>query len=395
MGYLMSEQAGKLDFASIDDSVLLSDKASSYNCKNTQPRNNGELFIDLFEQNAQNKSLQLRDINLMVFPDWNQSEELLGYDLQQVILTLAAQPNAQNIVLLIDITNIEVEDAQMFLLSILMNIMMQEKLGITEELGIYLIEDLNNIQWKKLLPRINSRIVMDCDDRATIDNLLPIQLMTRRLSQLSFKSITEGTGNIALQENPSVLKFVQDHDQISLTQQSKSSIRLHIGGQEYHQDWKIFDALPREEVDYIGNAKDLSQFANDSISAIYTSHVLEHFHYLLNDELTSTLKEWHRVLEPGGVLMVSVPNLQVICSLYVDPRTSANARHHLMRMMFGGQIDEYDVHKVGFDQDILGMYLQNAGFYDLQVVSDFGLFDDCSSLLFGGVPISLNMIAKK
>jgi predicted O-linked N-acetylglucosamine transferase (SPINDLY family)/predicted SAM-dependent methyltransferase len=356
----------------------------------------GELFIDLFDRyvkNAQNESLQLRDTNLMVFPDWNQSEELVGYELQQVIQTLATQPNAQNTTLLIDTTNIATEDAQMFLSSIAMNIMMEEDLDITEELGISLIEDLNNIQWENLLPRINSRIVMDCDDRSTIDNLLPVQLMTSSLSNLSAQAIAEGTGNIAVQEMPPVLKFAQE--KISLPQKLKAPIRLHIGGQEYHQDWKILDALPRKEVDFIGNAKNLSQFANDSISAIYTSHVLEHFHYLLNDELTSTLKEWHRVLEPGGELMVSVPNLQLICSLYVDPHTPASDRYHLMRMIFGGHLDEYDVHKVGFDQDILGMYLKNAGFRDLQVVSEFGLFNDCSSLLFGGVPISLNMIAKK
>jgi predicted O-linked N-acetylglucosamine transferase (SPINDLY family)/predicted SAM-dependent methyltransferase/GT2 family glycosyltransferase len=358
----------------------------------------GELFIDLFAQyskNAQNESLQLRDMNLMVFPDWNQSEESVGYELQQVIQTLATQPNAQNTTLLIDTTNIATEDAQMFLSSIAMNIMMEEDLDITEELGISLIEDLNNIQWENLLPRINSRILMDCDDQETIENSLPKQLMTSSLLNLSYKTMEESTGNIAIKEMPPILKFEQDNVQISLPQQLNTSIRLHIGGQEHHPDWKIFDALPREEVDFIGNAQDLSQFENNSISAIYTSHVLEHFYYLLNDELLSTLKEWYRVLETGGELMISVPNLQVICSLYVDPRTPANDRYSLMRMIFGGQLNEYDVHKVGFDQDILGTYLQHAGFQDIQVVSEFGLFDDCSSLLFGGIPISLNMIAKK
>jgi predicted O-linked N-acetylglucosamine transferase (SPINDLY family)/predicted SAM-dependent methyltransferase/GT2 family glycosyltransferase len=358
----------------------------------------GKLFIDLFAQyskNAQNESLQLRDMNLMVFPDWNQSEESVGYELQQVIQTLATQPNAQNTTLLIDTTNIATEDAQMFLSSIAMNIMMEEDLDITEELGISLIEDLNNIQWENLLPRINSRILMDCDDQETIENSLPKQLMTSSLLNLSYKIMEESTDNIAVKEMPPVLKFEQDNVHISLPQQLNTSTRLHIGGQEHHPDWKIFDALPREEVDFIGNAQDLSQFENNSISAIYTSHVLEHFYYLLNDELLSTLKEWYRVLETGGELMISVPNLQVICSLYVDPRTPANDRYSLMRMIFGGQLNEYDVHKVGFDQDILGTYLQHAGFHDIQVVSEFGLFDDCSSLLFGGIPVSLNMIAKK
>jgi predicted O-linked N-acetylglucosamine transferase (SPINDLY family)/GT2 family glycosyltransferase len=144
----------------------------------------GELFIDLFDRyakNAQNEGLQLRDTNLMVFPDWNQPEESVGYELQQVIQTLATQPNAQNITLLIDTTNIATEDAQMFLSSIVMNIMMEEDLDISNELGISLIEDLNNIQWENLLPRINSRIVMDCDHQETVANLLPENLAQRQI----------------------------------------------------------------------------------------------------------------------------------------------------------------------------------------------------------------------
>jgi predicted O-linked N-acetylglucosamine transferase (SPINDLY family) len=144
----------------------------------------GDLFIDLYEQynkNAQHESLQLRDVNLMVFPDWNQSEESVGADLQQVIQTLATQPNAQNTTLLIDTTNIPIEDAQMFLSSVAMNLMMEEDIDITEELGISLIEDLNNIQWENLLPRINSRIVMGCDDQKTVQNLLPENLAQRQI----------------------------------------------------------------------------------------------------------------------------------------------------------------------------------------------------------------------
>lgn len=144
----------------------------------------GDLFIDLYEQynkNAQNESLQLRDVNLMVFPDWNQSEDTVGAELQQVIQTLATQPNAQNTTLLIDATNIPIEDAQMFLSSVAMNLMMEEDIDITEELGISLIADLNNIQWENLLPRINSRIIMDCDDQQTVEHLLPPQLVQRQL----------------------------------------------------------------------------------------------------------------------------------------------------------------------------------------------------------------------
>ncbi|AKG20305.1 class I SAM-dependent methyltransferase [Calothrix sp. 336/3] len=173
------------------------------------------------------------------------------------------------------------------------------------------------------------------------------------------------------------------------------AIKLHIGGQEPHLEWKIFDIEARPEVDFVGNANDLSQFSDDSIEAIYASHVLEHFYYGLNNELIATLVEWHRVLKPGGKLYISVPNLQVLCWLFIHPNLMALERHHIMRMMFGGQTNEYDVHKVGFDPDILGLHLEEAGFTEYTQVQEFGWFNDCSSLRFLDTLISLNMVVTK
>ncbi|WP_309732797.1 glycosyltransferase [Chamaesiphon sp. OTE_75_metabat_556] len=134
----------------------------------------GRLFTELVDRYAVdklNKNLCLRDINLMVFPDWSQSEEAVGLELQQVIQTLAAQPDSQNTTLLIDTTNIDLEDAQMFISSIAMNLMMEADLDITEQLEISLIEDLSNIQWDSLLPKIEARIVLECDNRAAVAKL--------------------------------------------------------------------------------------------------------------------------------------------------------------------------------------------------------------------------------
>ncbi|NJR69747.1 MAG: methyltransferase domain-containing protein [Synechococcales cyanobacterium CRU_2_2] len=172
-------------------------------------------------------------------------------------------------------------------------------------------------------------------------------------------------------------------------------MKLHIGGKETHPDWKILDVLPRPEVDFVGNANDLSQFSDDSITSIYASHVLEHFYYGLDNELINVLKEWCRVLIPGGQLLISVPDLRNLCWLYSNPEASVMERHHLMRIMFGGQTDQYDVHKVGFDIDTLALYLMEAGFDDMEPIDEFGLFQDCSVLKIMGIPVSLNLIATK
>jgi predicted O-linked N-acetylglucosamine transferase (SPINDLY family)/predicted SAM-dependent methyltransferase len=172
-------------------------------------------------------------------------------------------------------------------------------------------------------------------------------------------------------------------------------LNLHIGGQEPHPAWKILDIESRPEVDYVGDAADLSQFADNSIDTIYASHVLEHFHYALNDELLRTLREWHRVLKPSGRLMVSVPDLKILCWLYLNPNLEPLERHHLMRIMFGGQTNPYDIHRVGFDVDTLGLYFWEAGFQHYERVTEFNLFNDCSQIRILDTLISLNMIATK
>jgi predicted O-linked N-acetylglucosamine transferase (SPINDLY family)/GT2 family glycosyltransferase len=144
----------------------------------------GELFkelVDRYSCNALSDNLRLKDVNLVVFPDWNQSEESVGLELQQVIQTLATQPDAQKTTLLIDTTNIAIEDAEMFLSSVAMNLMMEEDLDIMEELEISLIEDLNNIQWDNLLPRISARIVLECDNQDVVGKLPQEKLPQRQI----------------------------------------------------------------------------------------------------------------------------------------------------------------------------------------------------------------------
>jgi len=172
-------------------------------------------------------------------------------------------------------------------------------------------------------------------------------------------------------------------------------LKLHIGGTVPNPDWKILDVEQRPEVDFVADAKDLGLFADESVDMIYASHVLEHFYYNLDEELVSTLKEWRRVLKIGGQLLISVPNLRVLCWLYLHPNLHPLERHHLMRIMFGGQTNKYDIHKVGFDEEILAIYLEEAGFEAYEMVSEFELFEDCSRLRILDTLISLNVIAEK
>jgi predicted SAM-dependent methyltransferase len=170
-------------------------------------------------------------------------------------------------------------------------------------------------------------------------------------------------------------------------------IKLHIGGQEKREGWMILDALPGPIVDYVGNCNDLSFLGDESCSEVYAAHVLEHLGY--NGELQKTLKGIHRVLKPGSRLRASVPDLETLCRLFLHPSLDGPGRFHVMRMMFGGRTTDYDVHYVGLNFEFFGGFLHEVGFRDIRRVPAFGLFNDASTLLFGDVPISLNVEARK
>ena len=174
----------------------------------------------------------------------------------------------------------------------------------------------------------------------------------------------------------------------------KLARKLHIGGKVRTPGWEVLDAIPGPHVDHVGNAGDLRYFADGTFAEVYASHVLEHFDY--KDELLATLKEWYRVLEPGGLLHVSVPDLNVLARLFCDrQQLSVQDRYLVMRMIFGGHIDRYDYHLVGLYDEFLVYLLGNAGFATAKPVADFGLFQDTSLMTLHGVQISLNVTAFK
>ena len=170
--------------------------------------------------------------------------------------------------------------------------------------------------------------------------------------------------------------------------------KLHIGGTQRADGWEILNAKPAQYVDHVCSANNLSQFPDNVFSEIYASHIVEHFDY--KDELISTLKEWWRVLEPGGKIYISVPDLDVLSGLFISKDIlTVEERFFVMRMIFGGHIDKYDYHSVGLNQEFLTWFLAQAGFANILKVESFGLFGDTSNMKYKGIAISLNLMAEK
>lgn len=170
--------------------------------------------------------------------------------------------------------------------------------------------------------------------------------------------------------------------------------KLHVGGEIRVNGWEVLNAMPGPHVDHIGQADDLSRFEDDTFDAIYGSHVVEHIDY--KKDLQDGMLEWHRVLKPGGKAYISVPDMDVLCQLFLNKQElSLQDRFMVMRMMFGGHINEHDYHLVGLNEEILAHFMREGGFSMVKRVPEFGIFKDTSSMRFAGVLISLNLIGEK
>src|SRR5574342_784246 len=118
------------------------------------------------------------------------------------------------------------------------------------------------------------------------------------------------------------------------------------------------------------------------LDEVRASHILEHFPH---GEVESVVKEWARVLKPGGKLKIAVPDFDWIIEAYKNGhRGDARLEHYL----FGGQTDADDYHKSFFNEDKLKALLEGAGLVDVKRWEADA--DDCSSY-----HVSLNLEGRK
>lgn len=175
--------------------------------------------------------------------------------------------------------------------------------------------------------------------------------------------------------------------------------KLHVGcGKVYIPGFIHIDLMDFEHIDYKMPADDLSIFENNSIDLIYACHILEHFK---RTEIKKVLKEWIRVLNPGGVLRISVPGFEEIIAIY----QKYGDLKLVLGPLVGGQTYLYNFHYMAFDFKFLSELLKEVGFkevrrYDWRKTEHAGI-DDYSQAYVPhmdkehGLPVSLNIEAVK
>ena len=144
------------------------------------------------------------------------------------------------------------------------------------------------------------------------------------------------------------------------------------------------DIDPNVQPDIVGSITEMKDVPDGAADALWSSHNLEH---LFAHEVQVALKEFHRVLKPGGILLITLPDIQAVAKIIVDRGTDevlmtssdGNVPITPLDVIYGwgwhiARGRTYMSHKTGFTAQSLGKAIIGAGFPQAQV-SKGKLFD--------------------
>jgi SAM-dependent methyltransferase len=106
-------------------------------------------------------------------------------------------------------------------------------------------------------------------------------------------------------------------------------MKLNIGcGPNRKKGWDNIDLLP--DVDLSLDMREAMPFSENSATIIYSEHFFEHLDY--PEPAKRFLKECHRILRPGGIFSVGVPDTEWPLLAYVGPAARALGRQlHILK----------------------------------------------------------------
>ncbi len=181
-------------------------------------------------------------------------------------------------------------------------------------------------------------------------------------------------------------------------------MKLHLGcGKRNIPGFVNVDLANFPHIDHRTSVTDLSMFDDGSVELIYASHVFEYFD---REQAPTVLSEWHRVLAPGGVLRLAVPDFSALVSVYEETGDVLKITGPLYgRMAVDGDGGSVIYHRTVYDFDSLSTVLETAGFksvkrYDWRQTVHRN-HDDHSQAYFphmakdNGILVSLNIEAVK
>jgi len=175
--------------------------------------------------------------------------------------------------------------------------------------------------------------------------------------------------------NRKILKPALKKDQY-LKEGEGKKLNLGCGGKALPGYWNC-DLFQGKGIDEVFGMTDIP-YKEGTIGGIYSEHSLEHLAF---DQVNPTLKEWLRVLQPGGELILKLPDLDDCCRAYIKAPVNADSffktRHWFKCTIFGiqksqaGEPDEAQFHRSGFSREEMSILLKGTGF----IINDVRSYD--------------------
>lgn len=154
---------------------------------------------------------------------------------------------------------------------------------------------------------------------------------------------------------------------------SGGSLKLNLGcGDKIlpgYVNVDVVEARAGMKPDVICDLHDLAPFDDASAEEILSVHVVEHF---WRWEVGDVLREWVRVLKPGGRMIVECPNIRSACETFLqDPVAGARddaAGQRTMWVFYGDPKwkDPLMIHRWGYTPESLRELLAEAGLRDVR-----------------------------
>lgn len=143
---------------------------------------------------------------------------------------------------------------------------------------------------------------------------------------------------------------------------SGKDLLLHIGSGGEHKDGWVNIDLAGDPVEVPWNLKHPLPFPDGSADAVFSEHLLEHIPLF---GVVDVLRECHRVLKPGGIMRVGVPDAGRMLESYVEEgkgfiETTRPDRPQLMLAV--QELFYWYEHVTMYDEEMLTWLLTATGF---------------------------------
>lgn len=153
---------------------------------------------------------------------------------------------------------------------------------------------------------------------------------------------------------------------------SGSPLRLHLGcGDTYIEDWINIDlARPGRKQDLDWDLRHGLPFPDSSVEAIFSEHTLEH---LALDAALVLFKECAQTLRPGGIMRISVPDLEYHVRQYSisSDQPQSGAVRLLTPALILNELFYFHGHRTMYDYPMFDLLLTHSGFQSVRR-SSFG-----------------------